>query len=162
VSAPTVLLRALLVVASAVALAALGSRTSVLLPDLVLPVVVAGALLSGATGGLLLGLAAGWVVDLVPPGAAVLGTGALVYAACGLVAGAGRREGLVPWGWVAAVGAAASAVLAGCRVVVAVALGAPVSLTTVAGSFVLTTTLCALVVPLLVRAERRLSAGRPA
>lgn len=161
-SAPAALLRALLVLVAALALVTLGSRTSVLLPDLVLPVVVAGALRSGASGGLLLALAAGWVVDLVPPGAAVLGTGALAYAACGLLAGAGRREGVVPWGWVAAVGAAASAVLAACRVAVAVATGAPVSLPTVAGSFVLTTTLCALVVPLLVRAERRLAAGRPA
>jgi rod shape-determining protein MreD len=157
-----VLLRSVLVAVAALALATLGARTPALLPDLVLPVVVAGALRSGRTGGLLLGLAAGWVVDLVPPGAAVVGTGALAYAACGLVAGAGRREGVVPWGWVAAVGAAASAVLAGCRVALAVATGSPVSGPGVVGSFLLTTTLCALVVPLLVRAERRLSTGRAA
>lgn len=161
-SAPAGLLRALLVLVAALALAVVGSRTPVLLPDLVLPVVVAGALLSGTSGGLLLGLAAGWVVDLVPPGAAVLGTGALAYAACGLLAGAGRREGVVPWGWVAAVGAAASAVLATCRVAVAVATGAPVSVAAVGGSFLLTAGVCAVVVPLLVRAERRLASGRPA
>lgn len=161
-SAPTGLLRALLVLVAALGLAVAGSRTAVLLPDLVLPVVVAGALLSGTSGGLLLGLAAGWVVDLVPPGAAVLGTGALAYAACGLLAGTGRREGVVPWGWVAAVGAAASAVLATCRVAVAVATGAPASVAAVAGSFLLTAALCAVVVPLLVGAERRLASGRQA
>ena len=66
---------------------------------LVLPVVVAGALLSGPSSGALLGLAAGWVVDLMPPGSQVLGSSALLYAAAGLVTT--RRA--FPFGWVAMV-----------------------------------------------------------
>ena len=42
-------------------------------PDLVLPVVVAAALLGGPVRGALVGLGAGWVVDLCPPGTPVLG-----------------------------------------------------------------------------------------
>ena len=75
------LLRAALVVlavtVSATALPRLGSFG----PDLVLLVVVAAALLGGPAKGAILGLGAGWVIDLMPPAAATLGVAALTYAA---------------------------------------------------------------------------------
>ncbi|WP_147899745.1 hypothetical protein [Serinicoccus profundi] len=60
-------------------------------PDLVLLVVAGVALLHPPQVGLLVGLAGGWFVDLVPPGAAPLGGGALAYAAVGLGLGAVRQ-----------------------------------------------------------------------
>ena len=137
----------------------LAARTPLLLPDLVLPVVVAGALVAGPVRGALLGLAAGWLVDLVPPGAALLGTGALTYAACGLLAGAGRREGLASWRWVAVVGSFASAVLVLGGLLAALLSGSAVAAGDAAVRVVLTALLCALVVPALVGAEQRLRAG---
>lgn len=140
----------------AVVSVALAARVPLLLPDLLLPVVVAGALVSGPVRGALLGLVAGWLVDLVPPGAVVLGTGALTYAACGLLAGAGRREGLVSWRWVAVVGTLASVALAVGGLVVALLAGSAVAASDLVVRLVLTTLLCALVVPGLVRAEQHL------
>ncbi len=61
------------------------------LPDLVLLLVVASAVLRGSVHGALLGLAAGWVVDLVPPGGSPLGLTALMFAAAGAVAGGFHR-----------------------------------------------------------------------
>lgn len=70
-------------------------------PDLVLLVVAAAALLHGPWTGALVGLAGGWLWDLVPPGGEPLGAGALAYAAVGAVLGLARRWGswspLVPW-----------------------------------------------------------------
>ncbi len=140
----------------AVVSVALAARVPLLLPDLLLPVVVAGALVSGPVRGALLGLVAGWLVDLVPPGAVVLGTSALTYAACGLLAGAGRREGLASWRWVAVVGTLASVALAVGGLVVALLAGSAVAASDLVVRLVLTTLLCALVVPGLVRAEQHL------
>ena len=140
----------------AVASVALAARSPVLLPDLLLPVVVAGALVGGPVRGALLGLGAGWLVDLVPPGAVVLGTSALTYAACGLLAGAGRREGLASWRWVAVVGALATVALTVGDLVVALLAGSAVSASDVWVRLVLTMLLCALVLPGLVRAEQHL------
>ena len=152
------LVRGLALAALAVVTVAIGAHTPALLPDLLLPVVVAGALVAGPARGALLGLAAGWLVDLVPPGAVVLGTGALTYAACGLLAGAGRREGLASWWWVTVVGAVASALLAAGGVLVALLSGAAVSLGDAGVRFLLTAVLCADVVPALVRVEQHLRA----
>ena len=124
------------------------------LPDLVLPVVVAGALLAGPSGGALIGLGAGWLVDLMPPGAPVLGTNALVYAVAGLLAGAGRREGPAPWGWVAVVGLGASVVETAGRVVAALLSGVTLAWSTIGVRLLLTALLCALAVPGLVRLEQ--------
>jgi rod shape-determining protein MreD len=154
---PVVLFRALLLVLATL-VTVLPTLSSVgVLPDLVLPVVVAGALLSGPSRGALLGLAAGWLTDLVPPGSAVLGTAALVYAAAGLLAGAGRREGHAPWGWVAAVVTASAAVVQALRLVVAVLSGEPVSWGVAGLDLVATATLGVVLVPALVGAEQWLS-----
>jgi rod shape-determining protein MreD len=154
--------RAALVVLGALAVVVLGARRPEVVPDLVLPVVVAGALWSGPVRGALLGLGAGWVVDLVPPGAEVLGTGALLYAAAGLVAGAGRREGPARWGWVATVGLAAVGVAFGGRLVVAVLEGAPFAPEDWGMRLALTAVVVVAAVPLLLRLERTLAARRVA
>jgi rod shape-determining protein MreD len=152
--------RAALVVVAALAVVLLGARRPGVVPDLVLPVVVAGALWSGPVRGAGLGVGAGWVVDLVPPGAEVLGTGALLYAAAGLVAGAGRREGSAPGGWVAAVGLTAVVVVFGGRVVVAVLEGAPFAPGEWGTRLALTAAVVVATVPLLLRLERGLAARR--
>jgi hypothetical protein len=150
--------RALALVALCVGSVALAAHVPVLLPDLVLPFVVAGALVGGPVRGALLGLGAGWLVDLVPPGAVLLGTGALTYAACGLLAGAGRREGLASWRWVAAVGTLTTVVLVAGRWLVALLAGSAVSVADSGARLVLTAVLCGGVVPVLVRAEQHLRA----
>jgi rod shape-determining protein MreD len=150
------LVRACAVVLAALLMVSLMARGIAPLPDLVLPLVVAGALLSGRSRGALLGLGAGWVVDLMPPGSPVLGSAALLYAAAGLLAGAGRREGETPMAWLALVVLAASAVVALGRVALAVLAAAPVGLGDVAVGWGLTATCAVVAVPLLVRAEHAL------
>ena len=156
VLSPLRLLRALAVVAAALLAVVLGARVAGPLPDLVLPVVVAGALLGGPSNGALLGLGAGWVVDLMPPGSPVLGSAALLYAAAGLVAGAGRRDGPVPMSWVALVVLAAGAVPAAGRLVLGLAGLGAVDVSTTAVQWGLTVALSLVVVPLLIGAERAL------
>ena len=117
---------------------------------------VAGALLSGPSRGALLGLGAGWVVDLMPPGSPVLGSAALLYAVGGLVAGAGRREGETPMAWVAVVVLAAAGAVALGRAVLAVLSSAPVSLGELALRLALTLAVALVAVPLRVHAERAL------
>ena len=153
---PLRLLRALTVVAAALVTVVLGARVSGPLPDLVLPVVVAGALLSGPSRGALLGLGAGWAVDLMPPGSPVLGSAALLYAAAGLVAGAGRREGEVRLSWLALVVLAAAAVPALGRVLLALVGSTPVDLSAVGVQCCLSVGLSLVAVPLLIRAEHAL------
>jgi rod shape-determining protein MreD len=150
------LFRVLALVLAALVMVILGARGVTTAPDLVLPVVVAGALLAGPSRGALLGLGAGWVVDLVPPGSPVLGSAALLYAVGGLVAGAGRREGETPMAWVAAVVLGAAAAVALGRVALALLAAAPVGWGDVAVRWGLTTTCAVVAVPLLVRAERAL------
>jgi rod shape-determining protein MreD len=152
--------RGLLLLVAAVASVTLAARSQLALPDLVLPVVVAGALRTGASRGALLGLAGGWLVDLMPPGSSVLGTAALLYAAAGLLAGAGRREGETPFGWVAVVGAAGAVLVTTGRLVVAALSGAAVDWPVTGMRLVLTVVLCAVLVPLLVGLEQRLVRGR--
>lgn len=83
-------------------------------PDLVLIGVVATAVIRGRVHGALVGLAAGWVVELVPPVAKPLGLAALTLMVAGIVAGSFRRSSsrslLRP---VAALAAAAAVVIAG-------------------------------------------------
>jgi rod shape-determining protein MreD len=137
-------------------LAGLGARHVSLVPDLALVLVVAWALLRGPVAGAAVGLAAGWLLDLVPPGSTHLGVLALTYAAAGAVAGRARVEGPVGAPHVAAVALTASALVEGVGVVAALAVGAPVDLAGTALSCLLTATVAALVVPLVVAAERGL------
>ena len=61
-------------------------------PDVVLVVVVAGALARGAHVGLVLGFAAGLLVDLAPPADHVAGRWALALLVVGYVAGRVRQD----------------------------------------------------------------------
>jgi rod shape-determining protein MreD len=150
------LLRAVAVLLAALLAVTLGSRLPFPTPDPVLPVVVAGALLAGPSRGALLGLGAGWLVDLMPPGATVLGASALMYAVAGLVAGAGRREGEAPLAWIAAVTGASALALEAGRVVSAMLAAGPVAWAEIGTRLLLTILLGMLAVPLLVRAEHAL------
>jgi rod shape-determining protein MreD len=150
------LVRACAVVLAALLMVSLTARGLAPVPDLVLPLVVAGALLGGPSRGALLGLAAGWVVDLMPPGSPVLGSAALLYAAAGLLAGAGRREGETPMAWLAVVVLAASAVVALGRVALALLATAPVGLGDLGLRWGLSAACAVVAVPLLVRAEHAL------
>jgi LytS/YehU family sensor histidine kinase len=66
-------------------------------PDLVLVGVVATAVLRGPVHGALVGLLAGWVVELVPPVGTPMGLVPLVTMAAGLVAGLFRRASSRSW-----------------------------------------------------------------
>lgn len=60
-------------------------------PDLVLLVVAATALLRGPWAGAVMGLGGGWLIDLIPPGSALLGASALAYLGMGVLLGLARR-----------------------------------------------------------------------
>jgi rod shape-determining protein MreD len=93
-------------------------------PDLVLIGVVATALLRGPTHGALVGLVAGWVVELVPPVGRPLGLTALAMLLAGAAAGALGTSSLRPVLRAALALVAATLVLVTCRVaVIAVAEG---------------------------------------
>jgi rod shape-determining protein MreD len=84
------LLRTAAVLLAAVAAATVLPRLGVPVafrPDLVVLLVAASAVVRGPVHGALLGLAAGWVVDLVPPAGSPLGLSALLYATAGASAG---------------------------------------------------------------------------
>lgn len=153
---PWAVLRLLLVVLAALAAAVVLPRLGDPAPDLVLLVVVAGALLRGPVEGALLGVLAGWVVDLVPPAGHPLGLSALVYAAVGALAGAGRRFGT----WSALLPVLVTALAAILVQAVGLALratsGAPLGWGHAGMSVLLTTAVGAVVVPLLVHLERAL------
>lgn len=155
-----VVVRALALLAAVLAVVSLGARHLTPVPDLVLALVVAWALLHGPGVGAAVGLGAGWLLDVVPPGSPGLGLQALTYAAAGALAGRFRVEGPVSAPLVAGAALAASAVVEGVGVLRALAGSAPVDL---AGSLVgclLTATVAAVVVPLVVGAERALTRRR--
>ncbi len=148
------LVRAAALVAAVVLVVALAARHVAPVPDLVLVLVVGWALLRGPVAGALAGLAGGWLLDLVPPGSSVLGTQALVYAAAGLLAGRFHAEGPVTAARVAAVALASSLVVGGVGALRALVVSAPVDLALVGLRCLVTATLAAVLVPLVVRAER--------
>ena len=150
------LLRAALVVLTVVLSAAVLPRLGSVGPDLVLLVVVAAALLGGPTKGALLGLGAGWAVDLMPPGTAALGVAALTYAAAGAVAGLWHRDSGRSASLPAMATLAAASTVAAIGILRAVTNGWPVPWVAAGLSIVLTTALGLAVVPLLIRAERAL------
>ena len=160
-SAPVAgLLRGLTVLAAVLLVVTLGARHVAVVPDLVLVLVVAWALLRGPVAGAAVGLAAGWLLDLVPPGSTHLGVQALTYAVAGALAGRARLEGPVAAPRVAVVALGASAVVEGMGVLAALAVGAPVDLGASAVQCLLTATVAAVVVPLVVAGERGLARRR--
>lgn len=126
-------------------------------PDLPLLVVVAAAVSRGPGTGAATGLAAGWVLDLVPPGGTPLGASALVYLAAGAVAGSLRRyttwSSLVPGVAVLV----AALVVQGVRVVAAVAGAGAATPTGAAWSLGLTVVAAVPVLPVLLATERALA-----
>lgn len=128
--------------------------------DLVLLVVAAAALLRGPTTGLLVGLAGGWLVDLVPPGAAPLGASALTYAGAGVLLGLARRYAaaspLLPW----AATAVAAALVLGVRGVTAAAGVGRAGAGELVWSWVVTLVVAVLVLPVLLAVERWLAERR--
>ncbi|KGN41417.1 rod shape-determining protein MreD [Knoellia aerolata] len=149
------LLRAALLLVGAVLGVTLAARHLAPLPDLVLVVVASAALRSGPRGGLVTGLVGGWLLDLLPPGSAVLGTQALLYAVCGLLVGLARRPGPVSLVWVVAVIAAAAGGLEVVRALLALAQGVPVGVGSSLGRVAATATVGLLLVPVVGRLERR-------
>ncbi|MGB7818093.1 MAG: rod shape-determining protein MreD [Ornithinibacter sp.] len=156
----SMLVRALALLGAVLAVVSLGARHLAPAPDLVLVLVVAWALLRGPVVGAAVGLGAGWLLDVVPPGSPGLGLQALVYAGAGALAGRARVEGPIAAPRVAAVALAASVVVEAVDVLRALAVSAPVDLVGVVVSCLLTATLAALVVPLIVGAERALARRR--
>jgi hypothetical protein len=129
-------------------------------PDLVLPVVVAAGLLGGSARGALVGLGAGWVVDLMPPAAATLGVGALTYAAVGAASGLLHRDGgrsafLPPLATLVAAG-----IVAAVGILRVVETGRPVPWASVGWSVAMTTAVGVAVVPVLISTERALMRRR--
>jgi rod shape-determining protein MreD len=161
VSTPVVaVLRGLAVLVAVLLGVTLAARQVPVVPDLVLVLVVAWALSRGPLAGAAVGLAAGWVLDLVPPGSTHLGVQALTYAVAGALAGRARVEGPVTAPRVALVALGAAVVVEAVGVLGALAVSAPVDLAGVAVQCLLTATLAALVVPLVVGAERGLARRR--
>lgn len=104
-----------LCIVGALVVVTLRARGWSVVPDLVLLPVVALALTRGSVVGALVGLTAGWVVDLVPPGGDPLGMNAVLYAAAGALAGRGTRLGPLPTRWIALVALGAALVPAAGR-----------------------------------------------
>ena len=154
------LLRVALVVLAAALSAVVLARPGSVGPDLVLLVVVPAALLGGPAKGAVLGLGAGWVVDLMPPAAAALGVAALTYAAAGAVCGLwhrlGGRSELLPV--LATLGATSTVAAIG--ILRALTSGWPVPWAATGWSIGLTTAVGLVVVPLLIRVERGLMRRR--
>lgn len=145
--------RAALLLVGAVLGVTLAARQLAPLPDLVLVVVASAALRSGPRAGLVTGLVGGWLLDLLPPGSAVLGTQAVLYAACGLLLGLARRPGPVALVWVVAVLAAAGVGLELVRALMALAHGVPVGIGSSLGRVVATATVALVLVPVVGRLE---------
>jgi rod shape-determining protein MreD len=125
-------------------------------PDLVLIGVVATAVLRGPVHGALVGLAAGWVVELIPPVGSPLGLTPLVMMLGGLVAGAFHRGSSRSLSRAVVALAAACLVVLGAGLVVAIVAEGGVEM--VAGLRALTSTLAVglVALPLLLAVDRAL------
>jgi rod shape-determining protein MreD len=143
-----------LVIAGAVLVVTLRARGWSVLPDLALLPVVALALSRGWLAGALLGLAAGWVVDLVPPGGDPLGLTPILYALAGSLAGRASRVGPVPVRWVAIVTCGAAAVPAAGRLLQGAWLGRQLDVVPTLTGLLASVVVGALIVPPLLRLDR--------
>ena len=148
------LLALALTLVAAVLVVTLRARGWPVVPDLALLPVVALALSRGPLAGALTGLAAGWLVDLVPPGGDPLGLTPLLYAVAGSLAGRGSRVGPVPVRWVAIVTLGAAAVPAVGRLLQGAWLGRQLDLAPAAWSLLATVLAAVLIVPPLLRFDR--------
>lgn len=150
-------LRLVVLVVAALAMVSLAARNPPVLPDLVLVVVVAIGLRSGVVAGAGWGLVAGWLVDLVPPGTAALGSAALVYAAVGAFAGGRHREDRVSVAWIGVVALVAAVGVQVASAVLALARSVPVEPGRAAAEAALTATLAAVAIPVALRVGAILS-----
>ena len=145
--------RLLALVVAVLSVVTLSARYVEPLPDLVVVVLVAVGLRSGLGAGVGWGLVAGWLADLVPPGGAVLGLQALLYAAAGALGGACHRQGRVSVAWIGVVALVVDGSVEGVRVLLGLAAGAPVDWAASGLRVALTASTAALVAPLLLRLE---------
>lgn len=129
------------------------ARHSVPLDLLVLPV-AAVALRAGSLPGALMGMTAGLLVDLFPPGTGVLGLSAFSYAAAGALLGFLHRSLRVSVLLPLLAVLAAELVVQLVRCALVVSTGIPVDLLTALWFVLLTGAVGALVVPVLIRMER--------
>lgn len=162
---PALGLRAALIVLAAVVMS-LPIPIVPAVPDLMIVVVAVTALTKGPWAGALIGLAGGWLIDLVPPGASPMGGSAVVYAAVGAGLGALRRHlaatpsvsllPLIPW----AVVSLASAVVLLVRLISAAAGFGEADLAQMGWAWLLTICVTPLLLPPLVWVERWLAVRR--
>ncbi|SNC71695.1 rod shape-determining protein MreD [Kytococcus aerolatus] len=148
-----VVIRFVTLVLLAVVTAGLLPRLAFPAPDLLLLVVLGVALLRGARSGLVWGLVAGWLVDLVPPGAGVLGSTALTYGAVGWLAGGVAATVRRSWILTSLTVAVSALLVQGVRWVMALALGHQTGDTVDPWAWLLTTLLGCVVVPVLMHLE---------
>lgn len=152
--------RLLLVTVALIGMLALGARGVLAPPDLVLIVIVGVALAAGSTAGAILGLAGGWLLDLAPPVAEVLGVSALAYAAAGWLAGTARRRSGHPWWWPVPVAAGALLVTRAIPVLADLTSARPVAWTALAWQVLATATLALVLVVVVERVEATLTRRR--
>jgi rod shape-determining protein MreD len=125
-------------------------------PDLVLIGVVATAVLRGPVHGALVGLVAGWVVELVPPVGAPLGLTPLVMMLGGLVGGLFHRVSSRTLGRALLALAAAGAVVLLGRTASAIVAEGSVSVTEGLGRLATTVAVGVLALPVLLAVDRAL------
>lgn len=147
------LIRMVAMVLLAVVTTGLLPRVSFPAPDLLLLVVLAVALLRGARSGLVWGLVAGWLVDLVPPGAGIVGATALTYGVVGWAAGSFAATVRRSWLLTSVTVAVAALAVQGVRWVMALAMQNPTGDTFDPWAWLLTALLGVVVVPTLMHLE---------
>lgn len=151
----------LALVAAALAAAA-RARHFPVTPDPIAVIVVAVGLIGGPSRAALVGLLAGWLSDLMPPGDVLVGGSALAYAAGGALAGRAHRDGRLPWWFVGAVALGAGLGIAAVEAALAWIAprgGAPwggIDPEAAASTLALTAVLVVLGAPLLARVDARL------
>lgn len=156
----SVVVHGLLLLLAAVAVVTLAARGLTPVPDLVLVLVAAIGLRRGWRGGVVAGLAGGWILDLLPPGASVVGWSALVYAAAGAAAGWLHRPGPVPFALVALATGMAAVVVDASGVVVALLRQGTIDVATLVRHLLATMTVGLLLGPLVLRLDGLLHRGR--
>lgn len=156
----SVVVHGLLLLAAAVVVVPLAARGLAPVPDLVVVLVSAIALRRGWRAGVVAGLAGGWILDLLPPGASVVGLSALVYAVAGAAAGRLHRPGPVPFVLVALATGLATIVVDGLGLVVALVQQGTIDGVALLFRLLATMTVGLVLGPGLVRLDGALTRGR--